>query len=117
MEVKDGSNHIFHTNNTLDDQKRYALCPVSRVPCPVSRVPCPVSRVPCPVSRVPCPVSRVPCPVSLTELLSTHSEDPQKNFKIYKLKKGYKAAHRWWKGYVVFTGSLIARFIVINSEI
>jgi len=73
--------------------------------------------VPCPVSRVPCPVSRVPCPVSLTELLSTHSEDPQKNFKIYKLKKGYKAAHRWWKGYVVFTGSLIARFIVINSEI
>ena len=82
MEVKDGSNHIFHTNNTLDDQKRYALCPVS-----------------------------------LTELLSTHSEDPQKNFKIYKLKKGYKAAHRWWKGYVVFTGSLIARFIVINSEI
>ncbi len=96
MEVKDGSNHIFHTNNTLDDQKRYALCPVSRVPCPVSRVP---------------------CPVSLTELLSTHSEDPQKNFKIYKLKKGYKAAHRWWKGYVVFTGSLIARFIVINSEI
>jgi len=103
VEVKDGSNHIFHTNNTLDDQKRYALCPVSRVPCPVS--------------RVPCPVSRVPCPVSLTELLSTHSEDPQKNFKIYKLKKGYKAAHRWWKGYVVFTGSLIARFIVINSEI